>query len=67
MTQSKNIDPVSKKLDPVSKNLDPVSKNLDPVNIRPTFSMEPALTVCTVKDGGQKLEIRSGKWLDAAI
>ena len=68
MTQSKNIDPVSKSIDPVSKSIDPVSKSLDPVcksidpaKTKKTFSMEPASTMCTAKDGGQKLEIRSGK------
>ena len=69
MTQSKNIDPVSKNIDPVSKNIDPVSKNKDPVCWKELFFHFHGAGVDDVhaKDGGQKLEIRSGKWLDAAI
>ena len=53
MTQSKNIDPVSKKLDPVSKNL-------DPVNIRPTFSMELALSMCTRRTAARSWRFEVG-------
>ena len=42
------------------------SKNIDPLK-KKNFFDGAGVDGCAREDGGYKLEIRSGKWLDAAI
>ena len=52
-----------------SKNIDPVSKSKRSSLLKQLFFISDGAGVDNghAKDGGQKLEIRRGKWLDAAI